>query len=204
MSTFSQNKFYSVFLAVILGLCFFRLALPSSFSMDSAVDPLFSHFPKQLGAWVGEDTAVDERTYEILETRNVLSRLYQNQQGEKVDVLLVGSHKDRRVAHPPEVCYISSNFDVIDSGKKQIKLANGNEVIAKEFTAENKKDKRDQQKVLYLYKVGDQFTTNYYAQQLFFALNMLKRQDSQVLLIRLAGRSEASLVAFLSEVLSSL
>jgi hypothetical protein len=63
---------------------------------------------------MGKDVPVDEKTYEILETRNVLSRIYENPKGEQIHLLLVGSRKDRRVAHPPEVCYLSYNFIIVD------------------------------------------------------------------------------------------
>lgn len=184
------------FLAVLGLLCFFRLSLPSSLTVTDELSPFFQTFPMQIGTWEGEVIAPDERDLEILETRNVLSRNYKNSQGDSLHLFLVSSKKDRRVAHPPEVCYISSNFNVMNSQEDEV-----NEVPVKTFTAVQERNADDRQEVLYLYKIGKRFTTNYYAQQLQFALDSLSKENSEVLMIRLAGRDLSVLKAFLKELL---
>ncbi len=149
------------FLAVLGLLCFFRLSLPSSLTVTDELSPFFQTFPMQIGKWEGEIIAPDERDLEILETRNVLSRNYKNDQGDALHLFLVSSKKDRRVAHPPEVCYISSNFNVMNAQEAQV-----GEVPVKTFTAVLERNADDRQEVLYLYKIGTRYTTNYYAQQL--------------------------------------
>lgn len=189
-----------VFLGVLAA---FPIAQPTSYKIDHTISPLFSAFPNAIGEWTGEDTKVDERTYEILETRNVLSRTYKNPAGDGVHLLLVGSHKDRRVAHPPEVCYLGSNFTITNEAES--KLATEDAPLGiREFTAKSEKNPNYQEHVLYLYKVGDRFTTNYYAQQIQFALDRLSQKDSRVLLIRLAGSSRDRLLEFLPLVLAQI
>jgi EpsI family protein len=189
---------------LVLGfLSLFPLTPPAAFHMDETKSPIFETFPNQLGEWKGKEAEVDARTYEILETRNVLSRNYTDSKAQLVHLLLVGSHKDRRVAHPPEVCFVSSNFTILEETHSTIEM--GNESIPfKTFIAQDEKDPQKREQVLYLYKVGDRYTTNYYAQQLQFALDRLARRDSQVLLIRLAGPNTNVLKALLSEVLITL
>ena len=179
----------------------FPMALPQSFKVDEIKNPLFTAFPLELGPWKGKETPLDERTYEILETRNVLSRIYENPEGKKVHLLLVGSHKDRRVAHPPEVCYLSSNYMIVSAGAAQLKIKE-QQIPVKEFVAKSERNPSDEESVLYLYKVGDRYTTNYYAQQLQFAWDRLGRRDSQVLLIRLAGVDKNVFEDLLTRVLS--
>lgn len=188
------------FLAVLGMLCFFRLTLPSSMTVTDELSPFFQSFPMQIGEWEGTAIAPDERDLEILETRNVLSRDYKNPQGDALHLFLVSSKKDRRVAHPPEVCYISSNFNVMNAQESRVgegALA----VLVKTFTAVQERNADDRQEVLYLYKIGKRYTTNYYAQQLQFALDSLSKENSEVLMIRLAGRNKAVLEAFLKELL---
>lgn len=184
------------FLAVLGLLCFFRLSLPSSLTVKDELSPFFQTFPMKIGNWEGEVIAPDERDLEILETRNVLSRNYKNDRGDLLHLFLVSSKKDRRVAHPPEVCYISSNFNVMNARETRI-----GEVPVKTFTAVQERNADDRQEVLYLYKIGTRYTTNYYAQQLQFALDSLSNESSEVLMIRLAGRDKSVLETFLKELL---
>jgi len=194
---------YLIVLAVLGGLSLFPLALPSSFSIDTGLDPRFTSIPLQIGDWVGKDEKLDERTYEILETRNVLARIYENQGKGRVELLLVGSNKDRRVAHPPEVCYTSSHYEVVDSKQTSIKVS-GRKIPVIEFVAKDQRNLDHREYVLYVYKVGARFTTNYYAQQLKFAWDRLTRQEPEVLLIRLSATTNQVFQEFLSQILPHL
>lgn len=193
------NPYYLVAgcLAILL---LFPVAAPSSFEIDETIDPMFQSFPLQIDQWKGTDYPVDERTVEILETRNILSRMYEDPSGEQIHLMMVSSQKDRRVAHPPEVCYTASHYALTD--KKEGRLETGGPAIpVKSFTARNEKYPKQVQRVMYLYKVGDQLTTNYYAQQLQFALDNLTRNESKILLIRISGLSESSMESFLRKIL---
>lgn len=206
------SKTYLGVLIFCAALNIFRLAMPTAFNIDETQNPVFQKFPYELGAWKGTDVEVDDKTYEILETRNVLSRLYENAAGIQMHLLLVGSYKDRRVAHPPEVCYISSNFIILDEKDKKLSVG-GEEIDVKSFLARHERHPDQEEMVIYLYKVGDRFTTSYYSQQLQFAADRLAKRDSGVLLIRLAipskskeflQRSEGAFQEFLSLVLEKL
>lgn len=188
-------------LLLVLGfLCLFRLALPSALTVSDELSPFFKTFPMDIGAWHGTVIEPNERDLEILETRNVLTREYKNAEGQSLHLFLVSSKKDRRVAHPPEVCYVSSNFSVINARESKAGES-GLPVGVRYFTAVHERYPDQKQEVLYLYKIGKRFTTNYYAQQLQFAMDSLSRSDSEVLMIRLAGKDRAVLEEFLKELL---
>ena len=189
---------YAMTLSLLIGLSFFPLATPSSFRMEVVRNKHFEEFPFQIGEWRGKEAPVEERTYEILETRNVLSRLYENTSGEEVYLLLVSSHRDRRVAHPPEVCYLSSNYFISHESEDNIAIQ-GKSLPVKVFEAKGEKDPNLHEFVLYVYKVGEQFTTNYYAQQLRFAMDRLTQKNSEVLLIRVSARKKEVALKFLRE-----
>ena len=193
------DKAYLIVLAVLGGLSFFPLATPSFFSIDQTVDPKFKTIPYQIGDWLGKDETLDERTYEILETRNVLARLYENSKKERIELLLVGSNKDRRVAHPPEVCYTSSHYEVVDSREKEFEIS-GTKIPVRQFVAKDQRNLEHREYVVYVYKVGSRFTTNYYAQQLRFAWDNLTRKETQILLIRLSGSTEGPFQEFLTQI----
>lgn len=200
---FRLDKSFLIAFAVLSALSFYPLAMPTAFHVDETKDPRFQTIPYHIGSWTGKDLELDKQTYEILETRNVLSRLYGNPEKETVHLLLVSSSKDRRVAHPPEVCYTSSNYDLISSKSSEFDVA-GMKIPVKQFVAQDQNDPNRREYVLYVYQVGERFTANYYAQQLRFAVDSLSKKDSQVLLIRLSASKEEYFQAFLSEILPHL
>lgn len=200
---FRLDRRYLIVLGVLSVLALVPLTPPSSSSIEAQLDPRFEQVPFASGDWAGKDIPVDDLTYQILETKNVLSRLYENQNGEVIHLLLVSSAKDRRVAHPPEVCYISSHYDVVHS-KESVFRIDGSPVPVKLFVAQDQLDPQHREQVLYLYQVGKRLTTNYYAQQLRFALDRVSRRESRVLLIRLSGPSDQNFQEFLSEILRHL
>lgn len=200
---FKLDRSYWTLLIILIGLSLFPLATPSFFSIDQTVDPKFKTIPYQFGDWTGKDEVLDKRTYEILETRNVLARLYENSKKERVELLLVGSNKDRRVAHPPEVCYTSSHYEVVDSKEREYEVS-GVKIPVKEFVAKDQQNLEHREYVVYVYKVGNRFTINYYAQQLKFAWDNLTRKETQILLIRLSGTTESPFQEFLSQILPHL
>ncbi|MBI1977226.1 MAG: EpsI family protein [Candidatus Omnitrophica bacterium] len=200
---FKFDKAYLLVILILGVLALYPLAPPTHFSIDEAIDLRFGTIPFQIGDWVGKDEPVDELTYQILETKNILSRLYQNPKGEAVHLLLVGSSKDRRVAHPPEVCYTSSHYTITETKDASLPVS-GLEVPVKRFTAHDQRNPNSRQEVLYLYKVGKRFTTNYYAQQLQFAWDNLTRQESQILLIRFSGTTGEPFQEFLAQILPHL
>ena len=71
-------------------------------------------FPMQIGAWKGEDIPLDDRTYRILETKNLIMRKYVNAKKDEVYLYMVASEKNRKVAHPPEICYAGSGSKIIE------------------------------------------------------------------------------------------
>jgi len=199
-------KLPKAFLAVLItlgALAFFPIAMPTSFHIDETKNPFFEKFPMTLQDWKGEESPVDQRTYEILETKNVLSRSYKNSKGERVHLLLVSSKKDRRVAHPPEVCFTGSNYVITDE-KDRTSDWRGQKIPAREFIAKSERDPQEVQSVLYFYKVGKTYTSNYYKQQLSFAMDRAANRSSDVLLIRLSGASDKAFPEFLAVLMNVL
>ena len=191
---------YFLFLGILSLAAIFPIASPFSEKGVDLEHTIFNRVPVQMGEWMGHDLALDEKTYEILETRNVLSRIYQNSRNESVHLMIVASHKDRRVAHPPEVCYLSSHYSILNSGK-EIFQWNGQTVRFNRFVAQDTKNKAHQENVMYVYKVGKLFTDNYFSQQLLFSWNRATRQETEVQLIRLDGEKSAPFQIFLESLL---
>lgn len=189
---------FAIALIGLAVLIFFRIPMPFVFHIDEEIDPFFLEFPMQIGRWTGELTEVDQKTYEILETRNILSRTYKDPSGNAIHLLLVSSNKDRRVAHPPEVCYLGSNYIIVNEKESKFDFPNSS-VPVKEFIAKSETRPDAVQHVLYVYKIGDRYTTNYYSQQLKFALDHISHAESKIFLIRLSAANADYFEGFLQQ-----
>lgn len=145
----------------------------------------FQSFPYVVGDWKGRDLPVSPRVYEILETKNVIVREYENPAGEKVQLCLVASDRNRKVVHPPEVCYRGFGYEVNKEDPVKLSWPGTQETL----TASRLWIQRpnDSQVVLYWYKIGSAFTTSYYRQQWQLALSQLKGDPNRVALIRISS-----------------
>jgi len=126
-------------------------------------------FPLTIGDWKGRDLPVTEREYEILETRNLISRAYTNPDGENIYLFIIYSETNRSVFHPPEVCLIGSGVTISDKKTDTVDLRKKSIIANKLYTEKNgRKDV-----ALYCYKTGNFYTNSYYVQQALFAFNQL-------------------------------
>lgn len=137
--------------------------------------------PICIGPWVGRDLEVDTRTFEILETNDVLTREYRGPKDNTIFLGVAFSSENRRAIHPPEVCMSGGGWNLTE--KKRIEIKNTTVFEAIKLTLE----KGDtEQVVLYWYKVGRDFTADFYRQQLKFVKARLLGGDSSCALIRIS------------------
>ena len=125
---------------------------------------LSERIPKRIGSWYGgRDRPPNKKEVEILETEAILTRTYScaTRQGPDVDFSVVYSENNRRVAHPPQICYKGSGWNVEE--QELIEL-DGLEVNGEPFRANRLLLTKGGTflHVLYWFKGG----TNYYADYL--------------------------------------
>ncbi len=117
--------------------------------------------PMELGGWQARNIQVTDREYEVLETRNLISREYRNGKGESMSLFVIYSETNRRVCHPPVVCLIGSGATVNQSGRSFLSFPE------KEIPVNTLMVQSGNQKnlVLYWYMLDESFTEDYFTQQ---------------------------------------
>jgi EpsI family protein len=132
--------------------------------------------PTEFDGWTGSDLPIEQATFQILETEDVLIRQYRRIGDPIVGLSVVFAQENRKVAHPPEVCLTGGGWEVQD--KRSITLPNGLDVVRLVTTRGRMTELH-----YYWYKSGDLFTDSYIHQQLNIALNhiMLKRASASLL-----------------------
>lgn len=155
-----------------------------------AISAKISSFPMTIGEWKGKDIPLDDKTYAILETRNAAMREYKNMEGAIVYLYIVSSDVNRRVAHPPEVCYTGDGVDILEkkplaltlSRKWEREKGEGSMTVNSFVSRKNGSESL----VYYWFKAGDKFTTSYLRQQAKSAVNQMMGKNSANALIRIS------------------
>lgn len=155
---------------IVLFILTGAVSLNMFFRERSAHDRLdISTFPHKVGEWIGTDETVTEKEYKILETRNLIVRDYKNPKGDAISLFIVYSETNRSVFHPPEVCMMGGGIAIADKKIEKIQEAGRNFTANKMYT--EKGDYRGI--VLYTYKAGKLYTSNFYLQQLYLTIGQM-------------------------------
>jgi EpsI family protein len=144
----------------------------------------FAGLPLEIGEWKGKDVALPERTYKILETRDVIVREYSNPQGEVIALAIVRSANERSAFHPPEICYLGGGVELLDKTVETVDFGGPYQLKANKLVMQGK---GHLEVAWYWFTVGDEFTHNYYIQQCRFILNeLIRRRENDGALIRIS------------------
>ena len=168
---------------LIVSIWFLLIALIGNYiffalSNDVSVIPLNEIIPIKIGKWHGDDLKLKEYVFNILGSKNVLSRKYTYQGNNKklIFLTIVASDNDRRVVHPPEVCLKGGGERVVYKKVITIDGLKINELLL---------DGNPNQKVWYWYALGNSFTSNYYLHQLKSIFYRLINRPRRAYLIRI-------------------
>ncbi len=174
---------------LIITCTLFIVAIITWLLAGDTPSPQHSLYAKQLPTvindWVGRDIDVDNKTLRILETNDVVMRDYAKDGTPHVQMCIVYASNNRKVAHPPEVCYKGGGWSLEE--KKPVVL------ITKSAKAPEFKviklilEKGNQrQLVLYWYKCNKEYTSGYYKQQINIVKSGIITGESTSGLIRIS------------------
>ncbi len=142
------------------------------------------HFPKAIEEWRSEEIRVSDDDKAMLETDNVFVRRYARPDGKEVYLFTVYSQNNRKVSHPPEICYTGGGAVILNSVHDSFLSVSGEPIRVNRLTVEL--GGRDQVFV-YWFKVGDMFTSNYWMQQALIAWKSLLGASASSALIRISA-----------------
>ena len=178
-----KDKKYTAIVVLLIVSMFISWSLYfKSYKQEDKVQ--ISLFPKEFAGWNSEEMKITDDEYAILETKNAFVRRYFNPSGDEVYMFIVYSESNRKVSHPPEVCYIGSGATVTSSTHAELPADNGAVVKTNRLILEQG---NNVQVANYWFKVGNTFTSNYWKQQILIALKTLLGQPTSSALIRVSA-----------------
>ena len=183
-----NNRNFLIVTAIIILVAFIANA-PVKF--DPTKEIRVEKFPKVAGEWQGTDIPLDKRSYELLETTNLIMREYKNTKGNVVYLYIIYSGDNRKALHPPEICYSGGGATMLD--KSVIPITKS--ITANRFTVENKNSRH---LVVYWFKSNDAYTDSYLKQQLKTVVGRMLGKKASGAMIRVSaevknGDQEAAL-----------
>jgi len=175
---------------------FFQFDVPEPSTAD-----ILKEIPTELGPWtMVSERGPSEEERKILETDAILTRTYTRGEPPQCDLSVVFAQDNRRVAHPPEICYKGSGWMVEKRAVVEFP------VEGRPFRANRLLLLRGNARllVLYWYRTGETSTANYLAMQWHIIKAHLVRRGSSSALCRVSAMSDApenddSVVATLRE-----
>ena len=144
------------------------------------------NFPQQVGTWkMTGEYAPTQREIELLETENILTRIYRDEQGREVALVLVYDPSgNRKMAHPQEICLKADGQETVD---KRTQMIGNTSIDAQRLLME-----RNGRRTLYYYwfKAGEYQSGSYISSQLRLAFQSLKSKPEGTALVRLSTRAQ--------------
>ena len=141
-------------------------------------------FPAVIESWTSENIPISEYDLAILETRNAFIRKYTSPEGKSIFLFIVYSQNNRKVSHPPEICYTGSGATIVSSAHDSIPASGAILSIQVNKLAVEKGPQK--QVVFYWFKVGDTMTSNYWKQQSLIAIKSFTGEPASSALIRIS------------------
>ena len=146
---------------------------------------VWAAIPSRIGAWQGTDHPLSEREYEILGTRDVLSRSYLNPGADRVLLVVVVAQQMRKRSHPPEQCLTGEGYLLRAVNERTLSLPDGmgrDSLRVRELVLERGQESRI---TWYFFKSGPHLNSSYWRHQARVALRKVTDPDAADVLVRL-------------------
>jgi len=143
-----------------------------------------SRIPHNFSGWTGTDYPLDPLVYDILETRSIIHRSYENSEGQRVFLSIVYYAETKVDFHAPEACLGGQGFKITKSTDEV--LIDKMKTILTLSKLVRKKGPDDNELVYYFFKAGPFMGRSYLKLRLNLILNKFRDTPKNGSLIRVS------------------
>ena len=177
------NRYIVVIFLLIISSVLIQFLTYSKFNHSTNGLAQIKRIPLTISKWQGQDVPLEERIYEILETRSIVYRKYISENGEDVFLEIIYYPETKVDFHSPEDCLAGEGISVSKSRKTITIINDGkafeiglNQLVRKQMNKENL--------IYYFYKAGDFVGPSYIQLRFNLALNkFLSNKKSGALIL---------------------
>ena len=181
-----NRKFITILSALLLGagISFFLRPI----TIDDSVDKRILDFPKEIFGYKAADVELNQKVYELLETKNIIMRNYEKAGKATILFYLIFAKETYKTSDPPENCIQGEGGNI--SGKSKAVI----HTDARDLPVNKLLVDSGGKKYLYLYwfLAGDTFTDSYAKQRLALMGAYLRRSPLGGGQIRISAEIEGN------------
>jgi len=141
--------------------------------------------PFKIGEWQGEEYPLEEKVYDILETRAIISRSFTTNSGKNIFLSIVHYHDTKVDFHAPESC-LGANGLQLEKTTKTVTLHSNGKSVTFDLARMISSNTQGKTLVYYFYKAGRFVGSSYLMMRLNIAMNKMIRNDTKGSLIRIS------------------
>jgi len=141
--------------------------------------------PLKIGEWQGEEYPLEEKVYDILETRAIIHRSFTTNSGRNVFLSIVHYHDTKVDFHGPEAC-LGANGLQLEKTTKTVTLHSNGRSITFDLARMISSNTQGKTLIYYFYKTGRFVGSSYLMMRLNIAANKMIRNDTKGSLIRIS------------------
>ncbi|MBI4343735.1 MAG: EpsI family protein [Candidatus Omnitrophica bacterium] len=138
--------------------------------------------PSALPGWQVEALPADARSLQLLETDDVILAKYRLGEQPPVWLVQVAGFGNRAAFHPPELCFVGSNFEVLARGPLTVDVHGRPRRLMRLVVGRGK----DRMEAWYWFTAGERVTPSYYRQQLWLVADTLRGRPASGTLVRIS------------------
>ncbi len=170
---------------MVLSAFFVQWLICSTYKNTEAGIQAIKGIPLNFGSWHGKDIPLEERIYELLETKFIIHRIYHADNGNEVFLSIVYHPETKVNFHGPDQC-LGAQGIALEKSLNRISFINGSKTV--EINLNRLIQKRYGKESLYFYffKAGDFMGPNYIKLRLNLAINKFTNNRKSGSLIRIS------------------
>ena len=150
--------------------------------------PARAEAPQTLaGVWKGRVLPSDPRALSLLETDDVTLVEYRLGQEPPVWLVRVGGFGTRAAFHPPELCYVGSDFQIVERAPMTVLVAGGRHRVMRLVVAHD----GERREAWYWFTADGRTTPSYLTQQLWLVADALRRLPAAGTLVHISSPMES-------------
>jgi len=182
----NMQKRYLIVIAIMLltSVLVHFLSYDTYYEAEAGIRAI-KNIPLEFGQWQGKDIPLDERIYEILETRSIINRSYRENNGQKVLLSIVYYPETKVDFHAPEACLAGRGIQISKSAQA-ITITPNEKKVTINLNRLIRQQGGSDELIYYFYKAGDFFGKNYIKMRFNLALNKFSRKEKNGSLIRVS------------------
>lgn len=142
--------------------------------------------PQVVGGWQGTAEPVDARSLAILETDDVVVMTYRRDAEPPVWVSRVAGFGGRAAYHPPELCLVGSDFEILEREAMGVEAGGSTRRVVRLLFSKG----AERFESWYWFTAGGRMTPSYLTQQLWLFINGVLRRPLSGTLVRISTRGD--------------